>query len=516
VDHGAPEFRSETVPNEDDAPKKDTKRKARPDAAGDAPAEKPKTKKVTKDQVAAASPPEGEKTGAEKPAGEKTKTKKVTKEQVAAAAEGGDAKTKTGKRPRPDGDKAEKPEGDAPAAEGEKSDKPKKKRTGERPKPAGPPPAVKGAPDYALAVLGPVVGVAGGLVAFLFLKKGLDHAASPVLGFTNAADVSQALSAGFVVAFPPIPIIVGLLVGLLVTFESLKMAAGTATRIMSVLTLMFTICAVAPFILDARNLNGFLEAELKKHYKTPRGGEPDVRALELKLPADEFAMRQLRATFKIDLDEGDISPAWVAETKDMVSDPKADEKLENENEKKIHCADLRIALQACRDLMGKFKAEVEPIQAKLFTLRDAAAEANTSDLADGWAKFEGKVRRDLAKPPKPKGAGEWFTKFDTWGDMGIQDPTKRDLPYNRKWYLGKAIHAACKDLPPEMKYAGVFQVEVPLDYVAKNDAEKLVTKFDFAWVCYDLEKLDRDPVVLPHVKGFTDDQRFKIEVLGEK
>src|SRR5581483_2312876 len=138
-----------------------------------------------------------------------------------------------------------RPEGDAdaaPAAEGApgKTDsKPvkKKRAPGDRPKPAGPPPAVKGGLDYALAALGPIVGVSGGLVAFLLLKKGLDHAASPVLGIANVEDVQQALSVPFFAKLPWMPIVAGLVVGLLVTFESLKMAAGTATRIMSVLTL---------------------------------------------------------------------------------------------------------------------------------------------------------------------------------------------------------------------------------------------------------------------------------------
>ena len=46
------------------------------------------------------------------------------------------------------------------------------------------------------------------------------------------------------------------------------------------------------------------------------------------------------------------------------ADPKAEASLD-ENEKAIKFADLRIALGACRDLQAKFKADVDPILAKL-------------------------------------------------------------------------------------------------------------------------------------------------------
>lgn len=497
LDHDAPnDPGGPVVPSDDeDAPKKP---------------EKPKTKRVDK-------PEEGAKP--KKPSGtgpalgaDKPKTKKITKEaaappieEAAEAPKGESAKSKTGKRPRP-------AEGDGGAAAS-----PKKKRAGgDRPKVAAPAPATRGGVDYALAVLGPLLGVLGGAYAFLLLTTAFDHAQSPVLPYTNPADIAQILMIPFVAAFKPLPIIVGLVVGLIVTYESLKMAPGTATRIMAGLTLLFTVLSVTPFILDASKLNERLNSDAAKRYKIPRGGQPDPRALELKLKADEFSLRTLRAIYKVDLDEGEIPPAWVSAAKDWAGDPKADEKIENENEKKVKCADVRLALQLCRELAPKYKADVEPIQAKLQALCDASVSADTQTLEDGWAKFEGRIRRDLAKPPKPKGAGAWFTAFDTWGDIGEVDPNKKDLPVNQKLYLGKLIHNAIKDLPPDMRFVGALRVSISPDYVAANEAEKLITRFNVCWVCYDLEKPDREPVIIPHPNGFLDDQRFKIEVLGEK
>jgi hypothetical protein len=517
---------------DDDAPapkKSETKRKTKAEVEGGG--EKPKTKRTEKPAS-----PDAEPVAAEKP-----KTKRVANQRAEASADPKTAaapspaeapaaeppaKTKTGKKPRPEGD-AEKPEpkkGDTAKKKKPAGDRPGRRGTGGAEGPAAPPPPKRGGFEYALAVLGPVVGVAGGLVAFLLLSKGVARAASPVLPYANPAGVADAIGIGFAVIFKPAPILVGLVAGLLVTFEALKMAPGTATRIMSVLTLLLTVCAVMPFILAGRTLNAKLLADVESTYKTPRGTEPDARALDLTISADEFALRQLRAMFKIDLEEGEIPASWVATNVNMPADPKADEKA-GEKEGAIHFFELRQAFAWCRELQGKFKAEVEPILAKLEPLRDKAADLvkvpdeETQKLEDGWNKFKGKLRRDLAKPPKPKNAGEWFTKdtaFDINKQHGISDPTEADLPFAMKVYLGKAVHAVVKDLPPEMRFAGVLQVEVPLDYVPKDDAEKALTKYDFVYACYDLEKPDREPVLVPQLKGILGEAHFKMEVLGEK
>jgi hypothetical protein len=251
-----------------------------------------------------------------------------------------------------------------------------------------------------------------------------------------------------------------------------------------------------------------------------------VDPLAMNLKADDFELRQFLAIWKVDLDEGDIPPEWLATVKDI--EPSTDEKLP-ENERNLVSADLRNALALGRQLKAKHGAVVDPIYAKLEALRDKVIAASATDLEEKWNLFEGQAKGSLAKPPKPKGVGEWFSGFVTWGQLGVgQGTPQADRAYYSKRYLGKAVHKAFPSLPKEMRYVGAFQADVPPAFQGKDANEQTLTKYKTVFVCYDLEKLEKvendgkasvkipDPVLVPYVKGVLGEARFAVEVLGQK
>src|SRR5581483_7473792 len=131
---------------------------------------KPETKKVPKKPEGAAPPPKTA-TG---------KTKKVTKPETPAAkppaGDDDDAPPPAAEKPKKGTGAVKKPLGKSDA-KGSSAGKPKRERAA----PAGPPPATRGAIDYALAALAPLACGGMGAFAFLTLKTAIAHCNNPIL-----------------------------------------------------------------------------------------------------------------------------------------------------------------------------------------------------------------------------------------------------------------------------------------------------------------------------------------------
>jgi hypothetical protein len=467
-------------------PKKDTKKVSK----------KPSAEKKALD--AAADPPAKEKTG---------KTKKVAKPADAPppeAEKGEEAAEKkddsSEKKPKSATGKIKKPGG--------KSDGGKARRPG----PPPPPPAVRGGLDYALAVLAPLLCAGLGAYGFMLVKSAVDHCANPILTETFANPV-QDIPAQFswATAFAPAPICVGGVVGLLATLCFLKMAPGMGARLMGAGMLGFGILSTIPFIGAGQQLQAIVKSTIRKAYPIPRGGEVDARALDLKIP--DYTQRHFLGLWKVEMDDGDVPVSWIAASDDPGL-PTGDKVPEDEV--KIKNADLRDILARGRELVAAKKMDDE-LWKKITAYRDAAnkeidapSEA-TETLKTNWGKFEGRCKGDLAKPPEPKNAA-WFAGFTPFeAILGHQGTSQDSRAFYQKLYLGKAIHKAVKELPAEMRLVGAFRAEVKED--APVDG---LAKYDFCWLCYDLEKPDRPPVMIPHYRGLWGEARFNIEVLGQK
>jgi hypothetical protein len=510
----------------DDAPpppkKTDTKRKQRPDAEPQAP--KKASGPVPTKKVSGESP--AKKATAEVPSRKlsegdaddpppKTKTKRVAKEPSAEAeaakdedapAEAkGDVKGKTGKRMKSD-------------VAGKLGAGAKKKPGRERAPVAPPAPAKRGAFDFAVAVLGPLLAGGFGGVAFMLISQSKGRILSnPIFSAVNPATIIDQMNLTVWVMFPWAPIVVGIVVALLGSLVLTKMAPGASTRVMGVGLVIVALVGVTPFALAGRSLGEFVKTTIAKEYLIPRGAEVDVRALDMK-PSKDFAFRQFLSTWKVHLEEGETPVAWLTNVED--AEASKDEKLV-ENERILTSADLRNALADARTLAKDFPKEIEELTPKLEKLRDACADATkvpteeSLKFKDAWTKFEGLTHGKLMKPPAPKGG--WFTGFTTFGELNQEKGTsKADHAFYFKRYLGKAVHKACPYVPAEMRYAGAFIAYLPPDYVGKDPAELALTRYDRVFVCYDIENLDREPVVVPYIKGILDEARFRIEVLGEK
>ncbi len=460
-------------------PKKTTAEKRAVDPAALEPLPPPtkptgKTKKITKGEAPAAKPPVEDDAPPEKPAGDKPKK---------------------GSGP------VKKPLGKGA------SGKPKRERA---PGPPPAPPAVRGPIDYALAVLSPLVCAGLGAYAFLQIKGALDRCSNPILAeyYANPAqDIPNVAS--WATAFAPAPICVGAVVGLLATLCFLKMAPGLGARLMGGGMLGFGILSTVPFMGAGQQLQGLIKATVKKSYAVTRGADVAPEALDLKITPAEYSKRHLAALWAVDLDGGDLPVAWLA----MSDDPglPTGDKVPAE-ESKIKNADLRDVLARIREakLDDAFAKQVQKLRDDVNTEISTPSEAAAA-LDDAWKKFEGRAKGKLAKPPKPKGADAWFSRFTTWADaQGKQGIAKDDCAFYQKRYFGKAIRAAVKEIPADMRYAGCFRAEIKDEAPAEG-----LTRYNFVWVCYDLEKPDREPVLVPHIKGLLDEARFKIEVLGQ-
>jgi hypothetical protein len=412
----------------------------------------------------------------------------------------------------PEGEKAKAGTGKVKKPLGNKSDSAGKPRRAPGPPPG--PPATRGALDYLLGILAPVACAGSGAYAFLLLKGALGTcAANPILieKFGDpAAAITKALDNGWAIAFPPAPIIAGGVVGLLATLCFLKMAPGIGARLMGGGMFAFGFLATVPFVLTGQAFQSAIKGELKKAYAVPRGADVDPQALTLANVPD-FPKRKLLSVWSVDLDDGDIPLPWIAAAHDEGL-PTGDKVPPDED--KIKFADLRIALISGRELAEKKQVD-EDLWKKIQDLRDKAnkeidaTSAEAEEIRKNWDKFEGRAKGQLAKPPAPK--FPWFQRFTLNGDGARTGTPADDRAWYQKYYLGKAVHKAVKELPAEMKYAGCFRCEVN----PESPVEPL-TRFDFVWLCYDLEKADREPVLVPHIKGLLDEARFRIEVLGQK
>lgn len=443
------------------------------------------------------------------------KTKKISKGDAPAAKPPGDddapAEKAEGDKPKKATGAVKKPLAKSDGKLGGKPGKPKRER------PAGPPPAppaVRGPIDYVLGVLSPIICAGLGAYAFLLIKGALDRCSNPILSeyYANPAQDIPAV-ASWATAFAPAPICVGAVVGLLATLCFLKMAPGLGARLMGGGMLGFGILATIPFMGAGTQLQGLIKATIKKSYAMQRGADVDPRALDLTVPAAEYAKRHFTALWAIDMDGGDMPLAFVA----MSDDPglPTGDKVPAE-ESKIKNADLRDILARGRgELAGKVD---EALWKKIQKFRDdvnneiSTPSEDAAKLDEAWKKFEGRAKGKLAKPPKPKGGDAWFSRYTTWADaQGKQGIAKDDCAFYQKKYFCKALRAAVKEIPADMRYAGCFRAEVKDEAPADG-----LTRYNFVWVCYDLEQPEREPIVIPHIKGVLDEARFKIEVVGDK
>jgi hypothetical protein len=465
---------------------------------------KAETKKVQKKSAGEIKVP---KPGAPEPP--KTKTGKVAKppSKAGATAPPEDAEGEPApEKPKTATGKVKKPLGKSDAA-GKTGAKPKR-----APGPPPPPPATRGGLDYGLAALAPLAAGGLGAFAFLTLTKAVALANNPVLQDKygdSAAAIAKACDVEMFVKFPWAPIASGAVVGLLATLCFLKMAPGIGARLMGGGMMAFAILSTLPFLLAGNSMQAKAKGELLRIYPIPRGQDVDPRLLDFKSP--DYEVRSFLATWAVDLDGGDVPLSWIATSDDRMTAQGAPE-----DEAKIKFADLRIALAKGRELEKAKKVDAE-IWKKVQALRDKANQEismpgeETANLDHSWNIFKAKAQDKLAKPPAPKNAA-WFSHYSTWEQMvGHQGTSQDDRAYYERWYFGKAIHAACKDLPADMRFAGCFRGEVKDDAPAEG-----LTRYDFVWLCYDLEKPDREPVVLPHLSALVKEARFKIEILGEK
>jgi hypothetical protein len=466
------------------------------------PPKRPETKKVPK------KPLEGAPGPAPAPAKGTGKTKKVTKGETPVA-----------KPPADDEAPAEKPKKATgaikkPLAKSDGKGSAKPKRAG----PPQPPPATRGGIDYALAALAPLACGGLGAFAFLTLSTALAHCNNPILTekFTEppAVAIAKNLELAWMTPMPWLPIASGAGIGLLATLCFLKMAPGIGARLMGGGIFAFALLSTVPFLLAGRQIDAAARQLLKKEYAAPRGGELDPRIFTFK--ADDFEQRKFLSAWKVDLDDGEIPVSWIATAKEELGGGAETP----EDEKKILHADLRIALAKGREL-AKSKTIDEAVWKRLQDLRDRV-NADRTTPSDDFVKlskardaFEKKLRIDLAKPPKPKGSEAWFERFICNGDYKkVGNPSVDDRPKAEMFYFGKAIHSAVKELPADMHFAACLRA-----LVKETAKVEPLTRYDYVWVCYDLEKIDDpklEPVLIPDVKGVLDEVKFKIEVLGEK
>ncbi|MBI3723907.1 hypothetical protein HY251_08150 [bacterium] len=429
-------------------------------------------------------------------------------------------KTATGKRPRPDA--KGRPQG--------------ARRAGPAPEPPK-----KNAFDYLLAVVGPIVCAGTGTLAFLMIKKSLERlfANALVRDLVNNPDVEIQKEilpklATFVPFIPHsvqwAPIVFGAIMGIAGALCLLKMTPGMGSRLTALCLMLPGVLVPLVLFLEGRFISQWLESQVRdRYFKVVRGGKVDPRALDFK--CDDLPLRKFQSLWKVDLEEGDIPAAWLFNLDEITPNPK-DTSIPKE-EKNIRSIDLKEALKEARDFVKdeKYKADFEPILKKLEDIRDrvndplqTTTETERKEMAgleDMWLGFERKTEKEKAfsMPDGPKDA-KWFKGFKTFGEAGIGlGTTKADRALVTKVYLGKAVHAAVPaslSLPAEMRYAAAYYAAVDENFVGKDDTEKTLTKYFYVFYCYDLEKPENPPILIPQVKGILDEARFQVEVVGAK